>query len=65
MHPKSVLQIETPHKVLYGWYSDLSHPKITEAGTYTRHVVEARNVVLVETPRLIPQLERLSLQQGI
>lgn len=42
--------METPHKVLYGLETDLSHLKINEAGTKTRHVFKARNVVEAKIP---------------
>lgn len=51
------LEMEEPHKVLYGWDTDLSHPKIIEAGTKIRHVVEARNMIFVETPHLISSMD--------
>ena len=53
------LQMETPHKVLYGWGSYLSNFKIIIDGTRTRSVL-TRNVVLVETPHLTSQPQRFS-----
>lgn len=58
--PKSVLQIETPHKILYGWKVDPVHLEIIEVEIKARYVVEARNVVFVGTPHLIPQSKRPS-----
>lgn len=59
------IQMETSHQILYGQDARLFKFKVIGAGTNTPHVVEARNVVSVETQYLIRHPKRLSLLQGI